>query len=88
MKQEESHLNSLAIAHYAVGAVMMLFACLPLIHFFIGLMLVIGGDKGWFENQNEEPPPEFFGWLFLIIGVSLFLMGQAVAIAVIFSGRF
>ena len=84
--KEASYLNSLAIAHYAVGAVMMLFACIPLIHFSIGLAFVIGGDQGWFENQGEEAPPEFIGWMFMAIGALLFLIGQTVAISVIVSG--
>ena len=32
MNQDESHLDSLAIAHYVLGGLMALFACFPLLH--------------------------------------------------------
>lgn len=67
---------------------MVLAACFPLIHFTLGLMFVIGDGQGWFENQDEPPPPEFLGWLFMTIGAVLFLIGQAIAISIIVSGRF
>lgn len=42
MNENESQLHSLAIAHYCVGGVMMLFACLPLFHMFFGLAMIMG----------------------------------------------
>ena len=88
MTQEDSHLNSLSIAHYVVGALMMFFACMPLIHFTIGLLFVIGKGQGWFVDREEPEPPEFLGWIFMAVGASLFLLGQAAAVCVILSGKF
>ncbi|MEO0796530.1 MAG: hypothetical protein AAFX93_15275 [Verrucomicrobiota bacterium] len=86
VSQDETHLNNLAIAHYAIGGVMVLFACMPLMHMFIGLSIVFGGDE-FFPDAEGQPPP-FIGWFFFIIGLLFFLLGQAIAISVIISGRF
>jgi len=90
MTEDESHLNGLAIGHYVVGGIMAFFACFPLIHTFAGLALILGvGDLH--QEMNSGPggsPPVWFGWLFFLMGFGFFLGGQALAISVIFSGRF
>lgn len=90
MSEDESHLNGLAVAHYAVGGVLALFACLPLIHTFLGLALILGvGDmQASMAEGPGGPPPVWFGWLFFLMGFSFFLGGQALAVSVILSGRF
>lgn len=79
MNQDESHLNGLAVGHYVVGALAALFACLPLIHMSIGLAFLFGADG--MVDDHGQPAPEWFGWLF-------FLIGQAIAVSIILSGRF
>lgn len=86
MDEDNSHLNSLSVAHYAVGGVMALFACLPLIHVIVGLVFIVGGEEMF--AQSEEQPPEFFGWLFFIVGLVFFVFSQAIAVSIIVSGRF
>ncbi|WP_309398429.1 hypothetical protein [Cerasicoccus maritimus] len=89
--QDESHLNSLAIAHYAIGGIGVLFACMPLIHMVVGLSFIIGGNPMAEELQKHPEgfpfPPELFGWFFFIAGLVFFLLGQALAISLILSGR-
>ena len=80
--QEEEHLKLIAIFHYVVGGLAALFACLPLIHLTIGLVMVFGGFPG------NQAPPAFVGWLFIILGGGFFLVGQSLAICVIIAGRF
>ena len=80
--QEEQHLQLLAIFHYIVGGLTALFACFPLIHLTIGLVMVFGGFSG------NQAPPAFIGWLFIILGGSFFLVGQSLAICIIIAGRF
>ena len=58
------------------------FACLPLIHLTIGLVMVCGGFSG------KQTPPAFVGWLFIILGGGFFLVGQSLAICIIIAGRF
>jgi hypothetical protein len=80
--QEEQHLQLLAIFHYIVGGLTALFACLPLIHLTIGLVMVFGGFSG------NQAPPAFVGWLFIILGGGFFLVGQSLAICIIIAGSF
>src|SRR5438067_10067177 len=80
--QEEQHLQLLAIFHYIVGGLAALFACLPLIHLTIDLVMVFGGFSG------SQAPPAFVGWLFIILGGGFFLVGQSLAICIIIAGRF
>jgi hypothetical protein len=68
--QEEQHLQLLAIFHYIVGGVAAFFACFPLIHLTIGLVMVCGGFSG------NQAPPAFVGWLFIILGGAFFLWGK------------
>ena len=80
--QEEQHLQLLAIFHYIVGGLTALFACFPLIHLTIGLVMVFGGFSG------NQAPPAFVGWLFIILGGGFFIAGQSLAICIIIAGRF
>lgn len=86
MNQDESHLDNLAIAHYVVGGVMALFSCMPLLHMFIGLSFILGGDS--FFPEDGQQPPAFFGWMFFTVGLFFFVMGQATSISIVISGRF
>jgi hypothetical protein len=89
MTEDDTHLNSLAIAHYVVGGMMVLFACFPLIHMFVGLSILTNmGGMHEVLNANENAPPPAFGWLFFIMGLLFFLFAQAISISVIVSGRF
>jgi hypothetical protein len=38
-------------------------------------------------RPGEEPPPEFIGWILVVIGSFLFLLGIAVAIGIVIAGR-
>ena len=71
-----------AIFRYIVGGLAALFACFPLIHLTIGLVMVFGGFSG------NQAPPAFVGWLFIILGGGFFLVGQSLAICIIIAGRF
>ena len=94
-REDESHLNALAIAHYVVGGFGVLFACFPLIHVTIGALIASGeafhieaGSPGNGVAINGPFPPAAFGWIFVFMGGLFFLIGQAIAIGVIVSGRF
>ena len=50
--QEEQHLQLLAIFHYIVGGLAAFFACFPLIHLTIGVVMVCGG----FSGIKRRPP--------------------------------
>ena len=81
MTEDERYLDLLAIFHYIVGSITALFACFPLIHVTVGVMMILGKFKG------HNPPPQFIGWFFVLIGGCLILCGWALAIAVVVAGR-
>jgi len=86
MSEDNEHLKLLSIFHYVVGGIGSLFACVPLIHMGLGFMFIIAPEQ---ITQNScESPPEFVGWLFFIMGLVFFLLGQSIAVAIIISGRF
>ena len=85
MNEDQSHLNSLSIAHYVIGGIMVLLSCLPLIHVAIGISFIVGENRAF---SPEQKPPEFFGWMFFLVGLCFFIFAQAVSISIIVSGRF
>jgi MFS family permease len=87
MTEDEQHLKLLATFHYIVGALGALFACFPLIHVTLGIMMVVnpeflnGGHKG-------PPPPALIGYMFILMGGFFVLCGWSAAICTIISGRY
>ncbi len=89
MIEDEGHLNNLAVGHYVVGAIMVAFSCLPLLHLGMGIAMMAGAFPVEAEIEgNIEVAPNLFAWMFIIMGALSFLLGQAVSIGVIVSGRF
>jgi len=90
MTEDESHLNALAIAHYVVGGLGVLFACFPLIHVIFGVSILsgVGEMSATLNGKPVESAPQFVGWVFFAVGFVFFLIGQSVSILLILSGRF
>lgn len=82
MNQDLDHLRLLSIFHYVVAGVAALFACIPFIHFFLGLAMVLGAFDG------KDAPPPWLGFIFMVIGGIFIVMGWAFAICVFNGGRF
>lgn len=85
--QNHEHLDLLGIFHYVVGGFGVLFACIPIIHFVIGVGILTGNLP--FDQTEETMPqaPNWFGLIFAIMGGGMFLMGQAAAWCTIYSGK-
>jgi len=85
--QDEQHLRLLSIFYYIVGGLTALVACFPLIHLGLGLAMLFSPE--FFSGKpGEQPPPAIVGGLFICVGGLLFLVGQALAVSTIMSGRF
>lgn len=87
---DEENLKLISIFHYVVGGLGILFACFPLIHLSLGLMIVSGKFPPMVQ-QGHAPAPEFpreFGWMFVAMGAVFFLIGQFCAISMLISGRY
>ena len=83
MNQDLEHLRLLSIFHYVVAAVTALFACLPFIHFFIGLAMLLGwGDFGQGDAGSHWP-----GWILVGVATVLILLGWAYALCLAFAGK-
>jgi hypothetical protein len=87
MNHIDENLKLLSIFHYVVAGIIGLFACIPIIHIVLGILMVLKPDMMCGENCTE-PPPAFVGWLFIGIGAMVMLGGYTLAIMVAVAGRF
>ena len=86
MNQDAEHLQLLAIFHYVVAGLAALFSFFPLFYSVIGGFLVYASQHP--GRNNQEPPPEFLGWILISVGAVLFLAGITIAICVLIAGRY
>jgi hypothetical protein len=86
MNQDREHLQLLAIFHYVVAGLGALFSFFPLLYTTIGAILIFAARHGT-PKSGEDLPPEFLGWIFAVLGLLLFLMGIAMAICILITGR-
>jgi len=84
MNQDEEHLRLLAIFHYVVAGIAAVFSLFPVIHLIVGLFLVFGAK---YFKQQDNPPPEFFGWFFIIFASFFILVGLTMAVLILINGR-
>src|SRR5450432_1596091 len=84
MTHDEEHLRLLAIFHYIVGGLAVLFSFFPLLYGGFGLLILHAPA----HPQHGEPPPPFLGWLFIGLGVFFFVLGLVFATCILLSGRF
>ena len=82
--RDTNHLDLLAMFHYIGGGITLLFACFPLIYLVLGILWINGKMAG--PAGQPGPPPEM-GWMFIAFGVLFPLIGWAMGILVIYSGR-
>jgi hypothetical protein len=86
MDQDAEHLRLLSIFHYIVGGLAAVFSFFPLLYTTVGAIFIFVARHGT-PKPSEEPPPEFIGWIFAVIGSFLFLLGIAIAICILIAGR-
>lgn len=85
MKQDEEHLKLLSNFHYVAGGITGVIACFPMIHLFIGMvMLVVGLGEA---SGDEKFPVLVFGLMFTLIPGFIILCGWTLAVCLIISGR-
>src|SRR6266403_1763541 len=86
MNQDTEHLRLLSIFHYVVAALAALFSFFPLLYTTVGGIFIFAARHGT-PKPGEELPPEFLGWIFIVMGSLLFLLGIAMAICILIAGR-
>jgi hypothetical protein len=81
MNQDLEHLKLLSIFHYVVAGLVAIFACVPLIHLFVGAGLA----TGTFDDTPDEARLVGVG---LMVFAGLFILtGWAMAVAIALAGR-
>lgn len=82
-QRDLNHLNLLAIFHYVLGGLVLLFACIPIIHVVLGVIMI----SGKLPSGSGQPPPPELGWLFVAFGSLFIVIGWTLGILVIYSGK-
>jgi hypothetical protein len=72
MNQDKEHLRLLAIFHYIVAGLAAFFSLFPLLYATIGAIFIFVARHG-ISKPGEELPPEFLGWIFIVLGALFFL---------------
>ena len=85
MNDDFEHLKLLSIFYYVVGGIAALFACFPIIHLIMGIVILAGG----FEKapSNAQFPALLVGLMFVFLPALIMLCGWALAICLIIAGR-
>lgn len=82
---DNEHLRLLSIFYYVKGAISAVFACIPIIHAVLGLIMLIAPQV--FGHGNDHPPA-FVGLLLFFLGTFLILFGWTFAVLNLITGRF
>ncbi len=77
-------LKLLSIFHYVVAGILLLLALFPVIHLLVGLSIVFQPEQ-WCDNQ--QCPPAFFGWFFVIFATFWMVLASVFAVLVVMTGR-
>lgn len=80
------HLKALSICHYVLGGLTGLFSSFFLVYVVMGIVLLTSPST--MSGGSGSPPPEFMGWLFLLIGSGAVLIGWSFSVLIIIAGRF
>ncbi len=83
MTHDERVLDLLGVFHYVVGALMILGASIFLIHLAMGVAMV----TGQFPEGGGDAPPQFMGWMFIVIPGLLILVAWTLAAFIIYAGK-
>src|SRR5437773_8867849 len=85
MNHDSEDLRLLAIFHYVVAGLAVLFSFFPLLYSAMGgFMLYAAHHPG---PHNQEPPPAFLAWILIVMGALFFLAGLTMAICILIAGR-
>ncbi len=87
MNQDEQYLKILAIFHFVIGGIAGLFACFPIIHFVMGIfMIVLSLAPGAVEGDMPFFPAGMAGIMFTVIAGLVMALGWAFALSLILAG--
>ena len=82
--ESENQLNLLAIFHYVVGGLVIVFGCFPMLHVISGVIMI--SVPVW-EDDPETLPLVFMGVFFVVIGLFVMSMFWTLGCFLIYGGR-
>ena len=82
--EDTEHLRLLTIFHYVVAAIAAAFACLPILHFLMGMAMVVGG----LAADGAEALMSLVGCFLVFMCGSFILAGWAFAVCLALAGRY
>ena len=81
--RNEEHLRLLSIFYYVWAGLSALFGCIPIVHVIMGIVFLNAPAM----QKGPNPPPPWFGWIFIGIGSFVILMMWSIALLSFFAGR-
>ena len=85
MNEDREYLRLLSIFHYVVGGLAALFAFFPVVYIAMGILVVYAPGT---MDAGDDAMAALFGWVFIIIGAGLVVLGWAFAVFTIIAGRY
>lgn len=82
---DEQHLHLLSIFHFVVAGITALISCFPLIHFTVGIGIIISGLT---HPQRSGFPDVLFGLIFVVFAGTIILLGWGLAVCIALTGRY
>ena len=83
-RQDIEHLRTLSIFHYVCAGVLGCCSLLPIVHLFVGVLLITGELD---IQSGGNPPPRFFGWAIIVVALFVIVLGLATSLCVAIAGR-
>jgi hypothetical protein len=77
------HLRLLSIGHWVLAGVTALFACLPIAHVVVGVMLLTKARR----HGSQDLDPRWIGWVFLVFGSAFVALGWTFAVSLAVAAR-
>jgi hypothetical protein len=84
--ESAGHVRLLAIFHYVLAGLGLLFSLLPVFYIAIGWAMLTGAFA--FGGKAANPSPPEIGWIFVAVGVALLLVALSFVVLVALAGLF
>ena len=87
--RDAEHLKLLGIFHFVYAGIQGFLGLFFLIYIGIGLMLIGNAFPSTPPSPGvSEPPPQFFGWLFVVVGAVATILSEVLAVMNLLVGRY
>ena len=82
---DAEHLRLLSLFYKITAGLTAMFACLPIVHLFMGIMIIVSGGR---VAGAKESFPTMIGWVFVIIAGTIIVLGFGFAVMKFMVGVF